>query len=77
MQWGMTEQRQWKEAEISVWSLRPDVPASTLSFSFLLFIQSEIPGQPITQLATCFHAGNLLGLFDPEDGGDNFLRNVG
>jgi hypothetical protein len=29
-------------------------------------------------LATCFHAGFLLALFfDPEDGGDMFLRNVG
>jgi hypothetical protein len=28
-------------------------------------------------LATCFHAGILLGLFYPEDGGDMFLRNVG
>jgi hypothetical protein len=27
-------------------------------------------------LATCFHAGILLVLFDPEDGGDMFLRNV-
>jgi hypothetical protein len=28
--------------------------------------------------ATCFHAGFLLGLFfDPEDGVDMFLRNVG
>jgi hypothetical protein len=28
--------------------------------------------------ATCFHAGFLLSLFfDPEDGGDMFLRNVG
>jgi hypothetical protein len=29
-------------------------------------------------LATCVHAGFLLGLFfDPEDGSDMFLRNVG
>jgi hypothetical protein len=29
-------------------------------------------------LATCFHAGFLLDIFfDPEDGGDMFLRNVG
>jgi hypothetical protein len=30
------------------------------------------------QLPACFHAGFLLGLFfDPKDGGDIFLRNVG
>jgi hypothetical protein len=29
-------------------------------------------------LATCFHAGLVLGLFfDYEDGGDIFLRNIG
>jgi hypothetical protein len=32
----------------------------------------------LTLLATCFHAGFLLGLFfDREAGGDMFLRNVG
>jgi hypothetical protein len=30
------------------------------------------------QKKPCFHAGFLLGLFfDPEDGGDMLLRNVG
>jgi hypothetical protein len=34
-------------------------------------------GKPIALLATYFHAGFLRGLFfDPEDGGDMFLRNV-
>jgi hypothetical protein len=29
-------------------------------------------------LATCFHVGFLLDLFfDPEDGGDMFLGNIG
>jgi hypothetical protein len=28
-------------------------------------------------LATCFRAGILLDLFDPEDGGDTVLQNVG
>jgi hypothetical protein len=27
-------------------------------------------------VANCFHADILLDLFDPEDGGDMFLRNV-
>jgi hypothetical protein len=31
----------------------------------------------VEQLATCVHACFFLGLFfDPEDGGDIFLRNV-
>jgi hypothetical protein len=35
-------------------------------------------GWRITLLTTCFHAGFLLCLlFDPEDGGDMFLWNVG
>jgi hypothetical protein len=29
-----------------------------------------------TRLATRFQVGMLLGLFDPENGGDMFLRNV-
>jgi hypothetical protein len=29
-----------------------------------------------TLLSTYFHAGIWLGLFDPEDGNDMFLRNV-
>jgi hypothetical protein len=39
-----------------------------------LYLQRYNTGNP----ATCFHAGLLLGLlFDPEIGGDMFLRNVG
>jgi hypothetical protein len=30
----------------------------------------------IKPCGTCFHTGTLLGLFDPEDGDDMFLRNV-
>jgi hypothetical protein len=32
------------------------------------------PERPL--LATCFHFGIFLGLFDPEDGGDIILRNA-
>jgi hypothetical protein len=31
----------------------------------------------LSRLATCFNVGILLSLFDPEDGDDIFLRNVG
>jgi hypothetical protein len=39
----------------------------------------EIVGKnTISLLVTCFHTGFLLGLsFDPENGGNMFLRNVG
>jgi hypothetical protein len=41
-----------------------------------MFLQ-EVGCILLAQLATCFHAGFLLGLFfDPEDGGDMFIRNV-
>jgi hypothetical protein len=34
--------------------------------------------KPSKKLATCLHAGFLLGLFfDPEDGGDKYERNFG
>jgi hypothetical protein len=32
--------------------------------------------EAIALLATCFHTGFLLGLFDPEDRGNIFLQNV-
>jgi hypothetical protein len=35
------------------------------------------PEKKITRFVTCFHAGILFGLFDPEDAGDMFLQNFG
>jgi hypothetical protein len=46
------------------------------SITLQLPLQSEISNQPFTRLATCIHTGILLGLFNPEDGGDMFLQNV-
>jgi hypothetical protein len=44
----------------------------------LLHLQGRKICQARNQLATCFHAAFLLLIFfDPEDGGDMFLRNVG
>jgi hypothetical protein len=40
-------------------------------------IASIVSVEELAELATCFHGGFLLGLFfNPEDGGDIFLRNV-
>jgi hypothetical protein len=45
----------------------------TCSLLFLSYV-----GKPIALFATCFHAGYLFALFfDPEDGGDMFIRHVG
>jgi hypothetical protein len=41
-----------------------------------LHLQSRRISRGSLQLTTCFHAGFLLVLFDPEDGGFMFLRNV-
>jgi hypothetical protein len=38
---------------------------------------SNKPRKIPNRLATCFHASILLGLFDPEDWGNMFLRNFG
>jgi hypothetical protein len=40
-------------------------------------LQRDFDFVPITWLATCFHTGILLILFDTEDGGDMFLQEVG
>jgi hypothetical protein len=39
--------------------------------------QCDFDFEPIMRHTTCVHAVILLGLFDPEDGGDIFLRNFG
>jgi hypothetical protein len=42
-----------------------------------IFGVEEKANQETSVLATCFHVSFFLGLiFDPEDGGDMFLRNV-
>jgi hypothetical protein len=47
-------------------------PSSGLNKPITIPARNHVP-----ELATCFHRGILLRLFDPEDGGDMFLRNVG
>jgi hypothetical protein len=39
--------------------------------------QQKFAWNKLLLLATCFHAGILIALFDPEDGGDMFLRKFG
>jgi hypothetical protein len=40
-------------------------------------VRIRLTAQATSMFATCFHADFLLGLFfDPEDGGDMFLRNL-
>jgi hypothetical protein len=55
--------------------MRTDVNSS-ISFLFPIHI-SKISSQLIAWLATCFHAGILLSVFDPEDRGVMFLQNTG
>jgi hypothetical protein len=55
----------------SQWELRTTLP-------FLSFLYNpKISSQLITWLATCYLIGILLILFDPQDGGDVFLRSFG
>jgi hypothetical protein len=61
------------------------VKKSSILMSYSLFIKSaDILEEHVASifwkalLATCFHTGFLLILFfDPEDGGNMFLQNVG
>jgi hypothetical protein len=59
----------------------PGEPIGTEVLSSICLLFSYIIlnlGKPIALLATCFYAGFVLGLFfDPENGGDMFLLNVG
>jgi hypothetical protein len=41
----------------------------------LLLLLLLLPQPNNKKIATYFHAGILLSLFDPDDGGDKFLRN--
>jgi uncharacterized protein involved in propanediol utilization len=53
-----------------------NVPESHLAYAGFGALTTVVMKCPIYGIATCFHAGFLLGLlFDPEDGCDMFLRN--
>jgi hypothetical protein len=40
-------------------------------------LQFPIQCETLSQHAICFRSCILRGLFDPEDGGDVFVRNIG
>jgi hypothetical protein len=62
--------------EITVfWDITPRVPLKVNRRFGGTYRQHTAWKQVAGRVATCFHAGILLGLFDPEDGGDMFLRN--
>jgi hypothetical protein len=59
------------------WDITPCSPLK-VNRSFGGKYRLHLQGRKISLLGTCFHASFLLGLFfDPKDGGDMFLRNVG
>jgi hypothetical protein len=63
--------------KLTVAELAKGFPAALGTGTFI-FVFTRSCHQPIAQLATFFHSGFLLGLlFDPENGDDMLVRNVG
>jgi hypothetical protein len=63
-----------------LWSSSTGEYYAAIGFQVLTVVVMKLPSFGIQRslLATCFHTGFLLDLlFDREDGGDMFLRNVG
>jgi hypothetical protein len=78
---GLDEMEKWKLLTLSELEPRPlSRPARSQSLYRLRYPDSRVKADgkcKVNVPATCFHAGNFVRLFGPEDGGDMFRWNIG